>query len=254
MSSSLKLVELFSYIFPLNWKVEKKTDTTFLVRDGNIDRTSGYSIELSESSTSLSARLSFETYANELQQLVRSNIYKKQAELIALREAFPKFTFKLVETRLDYSFELNFGQAHQLEIQLEKTIDCEDSEKEQFLDIIFFLLMTIFPYEAEGEIEGESRDSKSIRYERSKKNKSICLAVHGYKCKACKMVFEEQYGPIARNFIEVHHLYPVSSAGVASLDPINDLVPLCPNCHSVAHLQSPPYSIEEIKQMRSKSW
>ncbi|SPD73387.1 hypothetical protein PITCH_A1820016 [uncultured Desulfobacterium sp.] len=33
------------------------------------------------------------------------------------------------------------------------------------------------------------------------------------------------------------------------VDPIRDLVPVCPNCHAVIHLRKPPYSIKEVKNL-----
>jgi 5-methylcytosine-specific restriction enzyme A len=44
------------------------------------------------------------------------------------------------------------------------------------------------------------------------------------------------YGEIGRDFIQVHHVVPVSELGNGyQLDPVTDLVPLCANCHAMAH-------------------
>ncbi|MDY6960261.1 MAG: HNH endonuclease, partial [Halobacteriota archaeon] len=32
-------------------------------------------------------------------------------------------------------------------------------------------------------------------------------------------------------------------------DPVNDLRPVCPNCHAVLHKKKPPYTIEELKNV-----
>lgn len=41
---------------------------------------------------------------------------------------------------------------------------------------------------------------------------------------------------IIRGIIEVHHIVPISQIGKEyEVDPINDLVPLCPNCHTALH-------------------
>ena len=34
-----------------------------------------------------------------------------------------------------------------------------------------------------------------------------------------------------------------------ALDPINDLIPVCPNCHAMLHRRIPPYTPEELKNM-----
>ena len=50
------------------------------------------------------------------------------------------------------------------------------------------------------------------------------------------MSFEEVYGEIGKHFIEVHHLIPISErGGDYVVDPVNDLIPICSNCHSMVH-------------------
>lgn len=87
------------------------------------------------------------------------------------------------------------------------------------------------------------------RYERSPEARRVCLAYHGTSCKACGFSFEARYGAAAKDFIHVHHIVPVSHLGPDyQLDPINDLVPLCANCHNVAHLGvTVPRSVQELK-------
>ncbi|WP_418936327.1 HNH endonuclease [Lautropia mirabilis] len=67
---------------------------------------------------------------------------------------------------------------------------------------------------------------------------------------ACGTDMAERYGPVAEGLIEVHHIVPVSEVGPGYIiNPKSDLVPLCPDCHSVAHRRSPPYSIKELQSM-----
>jgi 5-methylcytosine-specific restriction protein A len=64
----------------------------------------------------------------------------------------------------------------------------------------------------------------------------------------------DKYGKVAEGFIEIHHLTPVSQLGPGYvIDPMNDLAPLCPNCHSIAHRRMPPFSIEEIRGFLKKN-
>ena len=73
---------------------------------------------------------------------------------------------------------------------------------------------------------------------------------HGYTCKACGLLMEDKYGKVARNSVEVHHIIPVSLMGESRVvDPINELVPLCPNCHTIAHKGNPPFGVEQITNM-----
>ena len=48
------------------------------------------------------------------------------------------------------------------------------------------------------------------------------------------MNFEQVYGELGKDYIEVHHLHPVSQ-GERQVNPIEDLIPLCSNCHSMIH-------------------
>jgi len=79
----------------------------------------------------------------------------------------------------------------------------------------------------------------------------VCLAFHGTSCAACGFSFEVRYGKAGKGFIHVHHIVPVSQLGTAyQLDPIADLVPLCANCHSMAHLGvSTPRSVSELRAL-----
>ncbi len=45
-------------------------------------------------------------------------------------------------------------------------------------------------------------------------------------------------------------LRPISQIGEDyEVDPIEDLRPVCPNCHAVIHFRDPPFTIEGAKEM-----
>jgi 5-methylcytosine-specific restriction protein A len=51
-------------------------------------------------------------------------------------------------------------------------------------------------------------------------------------------------------FIHVHHVLPISELGPDyNLNPIEDLRPVCPNCHAMLHRQQPPLSIEALRSI-----
>lgn len=95
--------------------------------------------------------------------------------------------------------------------------------------------------EKEGEIRPEGTISQVCvtHYERNLKDRQKALEKYGYKCQVCGMDFESTYGEIGKQFIEVHHLYPVCNMGEDyHFDPLDEetgLVPLCSNCHSMIH-------------------
>jgi 5-methylcytosine-specific restriction protein A len=102
-----------------------------------------------------------------------------------------------------------------------------------------------------GQEEGDAYEVLVTRYERSQINRAACIAVHGVTCHACGFDFSLTYGPLGEGVIDVHHVQPVSTVGPGTaIDPIKDLVPLCANCHRMAHQRRPaPYSVAEIQSM-----
>lgn len=105
-------------------------------------------------------------------------------------------------------------------------------------------------FEAQCLPEGAKMRIEVNRYERDRRNRAAALAIHGHKCMACGTDMAELFGSVAEGLIEVHHVVPVSQVGPGyMIDPKSDLVPLCPNCHAVAHRRSPPYSVEELQNM-----
>ena len=89
------------------------------------------------------------------------------------------------------------------------------------------------PYD---KLEGKKHEATVTKYERDQGNRTECIAHYGYVCQVCGLNFEQAYGELGKNFIEVHHLHPVSQ-GERKVDPIKDLIPLCSNCHSMIHRQ-----------------
>lgn len=88
------------------------------------------------------------------------------------------------------------------------------------------------------------------KFERDTKARDTCINHYGAVCAACKFNFKEEYGEIGKGFIHVHHLVPISEIGKSyKVDPINDLIPVCPNCHAMIHKRKPtPFTINELKE------
>lgn len=111
----------------------------------------------------------------------------------------------------------------------------------------------IFPDELHGDaahLEGLARTVLVNAYERSASARNACIDHHRPVCRVCRLNFEEKYGEIGRGYIHVHHIVPIATIGRQyQVDPINDLVPVCPNCHAMLHRRNPPLSIEELREM-----
>ncbi|SDH82241.1 HNH endonuclease [Myroides phaeus] len=85
-------------------------------------------------------------------------------------------------------------------------------------------------------------------YERNPKARKVCIEHWKAKCVVCNFDFEKTYGELGKDFIHVHHLKQISEIGIEyQIDPINDLRPVCPNCHSMIHKTNPPLKIEDLK-------
>ena len=97
--------------------------------------------------------------------------------------------------------------------------------------------------------EGAAQHSLVNRYERSSKARSACIRHYGAACCICGTDLSALYGLVVKGLIHVHHLSLVSEADErSSINPIDDLRPVCPNCHAVLHHRTPPYSIEDVRQ------
>lgn len=102
--------------------------------------------------------------------------------------------------------------------------------------------------------EGHAFVNHCIGYERNRKARQECLKHYGYKCAVCGFDFEKEYGSIGHEFIEVHHIVPVSSIGRAYVvNPVLDLRPLCSNCHSMIHRHSHVLTIDELIKRRDEA-
>ena len=102
-------------------------------------------------------------------------------------------------------------------------------------------------------VEGSATQVTQTRYERNIYARKECLKHYGYSCSVCDFNFEKFYGSLGYKFIHVHHLTQVATIKQEyKLNPIQDLRPVCPNCHSMLHKQNPPLTIEELKEIIKK--
>ncbi len=138
---------------------------------------------------------------------------------------------------------------------------------EQWTSRAAVAVLAILPLEVEGgessetvpEVAGLPEGARTRievnRYERDRRNRAAAIAIHGYRCKACGVDMGERYCADAIGLIEVHHTTPISEIGSDDgyiVDPRNELIPLCPNCHSVAHRRTPPFSVDELRDMQHR--
>ncbi len=96
--------------------------------------------------------------------------------------------------------------------------------------------------------EGTIRRIPVNSYERDPRNKRMAIALHGTACFGCDQEMSATYGDIAEGYIHIHHVVPLSTLDAPRAPDPRDLVPLCPNCHAVVHLRTPPLAIAELRQ------
>lgn len=123
--------------------------------------------------------------------------------------------------------------------------------------LIGFCLLLSGVYDAidemEFELEGARHTVKETRIERSRKNRMLCLRAYGDNCMVCGINMSERYGAFAQGAIEVHHVRPVASLSEPEIvNPLRDLIPVCPNCHTALHCVDPPMAPESLKELLRK--
>lgn len=131
----------------------------------------------------------------------------------------------------------------------------EQAKKKQKRDFdVSKLQEPIVAEEIADRYEGEKRQITINSYERDPEARKLCIRKHGYHCAVCKMNFADEFGDIGKSYIHVHHKHSFGESGVARVTHSeNDLVPLCPNCHAMAHRRTPPFDVEELKKKRANA-
>lgn len=90
--------------------------------------------------------------------------------------------------------------------------------------------------DAEPLTEGAVTSVRTDRYERSRAARRACIEAHGATCAICGFDFAKTYGPQFTGIIQVHHVVPLhQTAAEHVVDPVRDLIPVCPNCHVALH-------------------
>jgi 5-methylcytosine-specific restriction protein A len=99
-------------------------------------------------------------------------------------------------------------------------------------------------------IEGKVSSVIVNRYERDSEARLKCIRHFKPICQVCGFNFEDRFGEIGKDFIHVHHLKEISSIGEEyEVNPIKDLIPVCPNCHAMLHKRKPAFTIEELREI-----
>lgn len=96
-------------------------------------------------------------------------------------------------------------------------------------------------------------ERRRIRYhrriERNQRLAREAKRIHGYICQVCGFDFYEIYGELGSEYIEAHHLIPLSQLPEnvrVRLSPQDDFKVVCSNCHRMIHRRDAPNTFEEF--------
>lgn len=126
----------------------------------------------------------------------------------------------------------------------------------RFLDLYVKLEMSLSTSSQilEEDEGGYFEDSDKLEFHtRIERNRSLIRAVkkaQGYKCRACGFDFAKKYRNVGKQFIEAHHLVPLSELdnGRIKLDPKTDFAVLCSNCHRMIHRTDCISDVDEFRK------
>ncbi|HUH75639.1 MAG TPA: HNH endonuclease [Chitinophagales bacterium] len=98
--------------------------------------------------------------------------------------------------------------------------------------------------------EGKIKDSLSSKYERNLALRKSTIEIHGKSCQVCQFDFYKTYGELGKDFIEVHHLIPISYyKDEHAVNPNTEMAVLCANCHRMMHRsKNKILTINELKK------
>lgn len=101
-------------------------------------------------------------------------------------------------------------------------------------------------------LEGSKQPALISRYERNPIAREKCLDHYGYSCRICNFNFEDAYGPLGKEFIHVHHIFHLADRDEEyEVDPIEDLIPVCPNCHAMLHRKKENGKYLTVEELRN---
>ena len=163
---------------------------------------------------------------------------KISPRIVSFNQSFQKLNVSVIP-RLINHIKINDS--------VQKIASTSDVYPEEFLDNELPLLK-----------EGAKTQITVNAYERNLEAKRLCVEHNmdsdgNICCKICGFDFGKTYGLDFRGLIHVHHIREISSIGEEYvIDPICDLIPVCPNCHAALHHRRPAYSIDYLTKILKK--
>lgn len=258
----------------ISGSVEEIDGGTFVViRPIDLEYPNGFGIVLARTPRLIEASFKADAFARSLLRQMAESDDEARATFATLAHKAASDGFRLTISVNGNYFasldELPHGDWNKLELDCDKRLGNNKPSQEQFqnlsvetasvcLGLVLALLQVEEATESTqgldvGLPEGAKIHIVVNKYERSPANRAACISYYGTLCQVCGFDFGSVYGQIGRDFIEVHHKVPVSLMGEGyRVDPVNDLIPVCGNCHAMMHRKNPPLSVEELRSLLVK--
>ena len=197
--------------------------------------------ELTEQEINQPYQNSYSEWANKVQWAVKS---LRADNFLLAKESSGRGIWKLseigiIEARNRWK-EINEGN----DIYIDELINSIESDLSEF--------------ESEINIthkEGAVKQVLSSRYERNLELRKETIKIHGLICQVCEFDFFKTYGEIGKDFIEVHHLIPISNFNSEhNVNPKTEMSVLCANCHRMMHRnRNKILAVNELKEILDKN-
>lgn len=105
-----------------------------------------------------------------------------------------------------------------------------------------------------GFAEGKLKLRQHVYRERNHKVIMIAKELHKSKygklsCQVCGFNFEEVYGDIGSDYIEGHHIIPISKLSKIRNTKVEEIVLVCSNCHRMLHRRRPWLTINQLNKL-----
>jgi 5-methylcytosine-specific restriction protein A len=248
--------------------VQAATGVRYGVRATDISEPNGFAVVVSTGWKSLDADFFPDTYAGELVRAMGQKASEDNQPFMSLARSFEelgnRINLRINGSVVNLKNGLPAPPWSRFELNVHKLTDAVSGDEasllagvENIVSTCLALILTLLPIEEDevtatpmfeaGLPEGACRTVLANRYERNPVNRAACIAAHGFRCKICGFDFGAYYGPIANGYIEVHHRVPVAKMVPSyHIDPVNDLMPVCANCHATVHRTDPPIEPETL--------
>jgi 5-methylcytosine-specific restriction protein A len=116
------------------------------------------------------------------------------------------------------------------------------------------------PFQDDAELDFQDEEGRRILRQHLYRERSSRLVrefkstLVDFSCRVCGFDFLRGYGELGRGFIEAHHTKPVSELEPNETVRLQDLLPVCSNCHRMLHRQYPSMDWKQLKDLVTQAF